>query len=54
MGKTQYEYTTRLYQTVPGRLDQPEEAQLAREGWQRAWADVTMQTTFVVYRRETK
>jgi hypothetical protein len=46
-----YEYTTREYPYTSGSLG-PDEPELTAGGWRRAWADITQDGIFVVYRRE--
>lgn len=48
---SRYEYTTREFATVSISGDPAIEAEMERQGWQRAWADITMEGTFAVYRR---
>ena len=48
-----YEYTTRECPT--DTCFHPEfEAEMLAKGWQRAWADITIDGAFVVYRRQRK
>lgn len=48
-----YEYLTREYPySVDRAWDDPTE--LMDAGWRRAWADLTLEGIFVVYRRERK
>ena len=53
MMNSRYEYSIREYPTIVGQLAPPdEEVLLEKDGWRRAWADITMEGTFVVFRRE--
>lgn len=47
-----YEYTTREFPTKIGEVTPEFEAALEAEGWRRAWADIGVEGTFVVYKRE--
>lgn len=49
-----YEYTTRECPTIPGQITPDFEASLEAVGWHRAWADITVEGTFIVYRRLRK
>jgi hypothetical protein len=46
-----YEYTTRELPYSPEACFSGADAEMNRQGWERAWADVTMDGVFVVYRR---
>lgn len=49
---SRYEYITREFETDIDNYHPSFEKSLEDEGWRRAWADITMEGTFVVYRRE--
>jgi hypothetical protein len=55
MKNQKYEYITRLVETDISKVAHSSfDEDLESEGWKRAWADITTETTFIVYRRKLK
>lgn len=48
---TRYEYTTREMPTTHTVFHSSTDTEMEAQGWSRAWADVTTEGTFIVYRR---
>ena len=48
---TRYEYTTREGLTDPGSIHPEFHEGMLAEGWCQVWSDITLEGTFVVYRR---
>ena len=55
-GVTRYEYKPLVVQYSPERVSaaSDEGTVLHKLGWRRVWADITPDSIFLVYRRETK
>jgi hypothetical protein len=51
---SRYEYTTREWPSAPDVLSSSSDKEISQNGWRRVWADVTLEGTFVVYRRERR
>jgi hypothetical protein len=52
MSGYRYEYMTLQCDTEIGRMHHPDETTLVQLGWQHAWADITSEGVFYVFRRE--
>lgn len=48
---TRYEYTTREGPTDPDDIHPEFHEGMLAEGWCQVWSDITLEGTFVVYRR---
>jgi hypothetical protein len=48
---SRYEYTTREVPTTNEVISGESDRVMQSQGWRRCWADVTIEGTFVVYRR---
>lgn len=50
---SRYEYVTREIPTeIPRVISSETDREMGSQGWRRAWADISTEGTFIVYRRE--